>query len=273
MYLIPPWCNHDSSSVKCQTEMVSALFKMARIRTAKKRMAKKRQEPAQRELDLRKKTHGGARAGAGRPKKLSRKVPAHRARRVVKAYKPEHVVLRVVKGVPKLRQMRAYRAMRRVLVKCLGNDAFRVCHFSIQANHLHFIVEAKDTETLSGGMQRLAILASKSLNRELGRTGKMFAFRYHATQIANPKQARNSLAYVLNNWRHHREDEGCERARYEKLDPYASGYSFDGWSCGSFEQPVEFTPLPVSEPKTWLLRVGWKKHPRINPRETPGPMN
>src|SRR4051812_34199111 len=188
--------------------MVSALFKMTK---------KGKRAAAQCELDLRKKTHGGARTGAGRPKTLSRKVPAHRARRTVKSYKPEHVVLRVVKGVPKLRQLRAYRAMRRVLVKCLGNDAFRVCHFSIQANHLHFIVEAKDTKTLSSGMQRLSILASKALNRELGRTGKLFAFRYHATQITNPRQARNSLAYVLNSWRHHREDEDCERAKYEKL--------------------------------------------------------
>jgi REP element-mobilizing transposase RayT len=226
---------------------------------------------SQGELDFRPKTHGGQRPGAGRKKKPGKHDPAHRVRPKLRKDRPVHVVMRVKQGVPRLRKGRAYRAIRRSLVRCLGNDAFRVCHISIQGNHLHFIVEAKDERALSAGMQRLNILVARALNRELGRKGSLFAFRYHATQITSPKQARHCLAYVLNNWRRHREDESSERAQRAKLDPYASGLSFDGWNAPRFDIPDGFELLPVSEPTTWLLRVGWRKHGLIDVHETPGP--
>jgi putative transposase len=222
------------------------------------------------ELDLRPKTWGGAREGSGRKKKPGKSDPPHRTRPELRAYHPAHVVMRVKKGLPRLRKGRTYRAIRRALVKCLGNEAFRVCHISIQANHLHFLVEASDKQSLSTGMQRLNILTARALNRELGRKGTPFQFRYHATQIKSPNQARHSLAYVLNNWRRHNEDESSERARFAVIDPYASGYSFDGWS--SAIEPAHFETLPVSEPRTWLLRVGWRKHGTIDVYEVPGPL-
>jgi len=225
------------------------------------------------DLDLRRRTWGGAREGAGRKQKPGKHDPAHRTRPKLRAYHPSHVVMRVKKGVPKLRQGRAYRAVRRALVKCLGNESFRVCHVSIQANHLHFLVEAADRGALARGMQRLNILVARALNRELGRSGKLFAFRYHATQIKSPKQARNALAYVLNNWRRHREDEGCERASVARLDPYSSALAFDGWTGGHYRAPEGFGPLAVSPAATWLLRVGWKKHGAIGEREVPGPLH
>lgn len=228
--------------------------------------------PLQGELDLRRRTWGGQREGAGRKKKPGKNDPAHRKRPDLRPYHPVHVVMRVKKGVSRLRKGRAYRAIRKSLVKCLGNQSFRVCHISIQANHLHFIVEASGRQALSAGMQRLNILTARSLNRELGRRGGLFEFRYHATQIKCPKQTRHSLAYVLNNWRRHDEDESCERARLAKLDPYASGLSFDGWAAPKFEVPEDFTPLPVSPPQTWLLRTGWKQHGLIDPFEVPGPL-
>jgi REP element-mobilizing transposase RayT len=220
-------------------------------------------------LDFEPRTWGGKRKGAGR-KKLKRKHdPAHRKRPALRRY---HAVMRVKQGVPKLRQGRAYRAIRKALVKCLDNEAFRVCHLSIQGTHIHFLIEAASSEALAAGMQRLNILVAKALNRELGRRGKLFAYRYHATQITSPRQARNSLAYVLNNWRRHREDETCERARLASVDPYSSALSFDGWKGVTFAVPADFTPLPVAGPSTWLLRVGWRKHGLIDVREVPGPM-
>lgn len=225
------------------------------------------------ELDLRARTWGGKREGAGRKRKPGQKAPPHRARPELRPYHPVHVVMRVKKGVPRLRTGRAYQAVRRVLVKCLGNEAFRVCHVSIQRNHFHFLVEASDNRTLSAGMQRLNILTARTLNRMLGRKGQLFEFRYHATQIKCPKQARHALAYVLNNWRRHREDESCERAQVAKLDPYASGLAFDGWDAPRFVVPEDFTPLPVSEARTWLLRTGWRRHGLIDVFETPGPLS
>lgn len=237
------------------------------------KMVKKRWAKLQGELDLRLRTWGGKREGAGRKKKPGKKDPAHGRRPELRPYHPVHAVMRVKRGVKRLRQGRAYRAIRRALVKCLGNEAFRVCHVSIQSNHIHFIVEANDRTSLSRGMQRLNILVARALNRELGRKGQLFEFRYHATQIKSPKQARHSLAYVLNNWRRHREDEGCERAKTAKLDPYASGLTFDGWNAPPFRVPEDYTPLPVSSPSTWLLRVGWKQHGLLDVYEVPGPLH
>jgi REP element-mobilizing transposase RayT len=234
--------------------------------------AKFRKRHTQCLLDLEPRTWGGKREGAGRKKMKGKHDAPHRKRPALRRYRPVHAVMRVMKGMPKLRQGRTYRAIRKSLVKCLGNDAFRVCHVSIQGTHLHFLVEATDERALSAGMKRLNILVAKAINRELGRRGKVFAHRYHATQITSPKQARHSLAYVLNNWRRHREDETCERAHLASLDPYASGLSFDGWSIGRFAMPADYTPLPVSEPSTWLLRVGWRKHGLIDVREVPGPL-
>jgi len=223
-------------------------------------------------LDLAPRTWGGKREGAGRKKSKHKHDSVHRERPALRRYHPVHTVMRVKKGVPKLRQGRAYRAVRKALVKCLGNEAFRVCHLSIQGTHIHFLVEATSSAALSAGMQRLNILVAKAFNRELGRKGKLFAYRYHATQITSPKQARSSLAYVLNNWRRHREDETCERSQLANIDPYSSAISFDGWKGMSFAVPADYTPLPVSEPSTWLLRVGWKKHGLLDVREVPGPL-
>src|SRR4029078_6555093 len=84
---------------------------------------------------------------------------------------------------------------------------YRIVHASIQSNHLHLLVEADSKDALRSGMQGFAISAARRLNRELGRPrGHVFAFRYHATTIASPPQARNAISYIVNNWRHHRRD-------------------------------------------------------------------
>ena len=108
--------------------------------------------------------------------------------------------------MPRLREGHTYRQIRRVLVRYLGRDDFRIVHVSIQHNHLHLLVEAADQEALSRAMQSFAINAARAINRSMGSHGKVFAYRYHATQIRTPYHARHALAYVLNNWRRHRED-------------------------------------------------------------------
>ena len=108
----------------------------------------------------------------------------------------------------------------------LARTDFRVVHVSIQSNHVHLLVEADDKQALARGMQGFAISAAKRLNRELRRRrGEVFAFRYHATPVTNPTQARNAISYILNNWRHH----GCA-TRTWRIDPYSSAESFHDWA-------------------------------------------
>src|SRR4029079_18960246 len=172
----------------------------------------------------------------------------------------------------RLRQGRVYRQIRRVLERYLGLPDFRVVHLSIQHNHLHLIVEAADRVVLTRRMQSFAINAARAINSAGGgrpRRGKVFAFRYHATQVRGPRQARCTLAYVLNNWRHHREDRSSLRASDATLDPYSSAMSFPPWKK-LFRVPDGYVPLPVSPPTTALLHGQWRRFGAIDPTECPG---
>jgi REP element-mobilizing transposase RayT len=178
-----------------------------------------------------------------------------------------HVVLRVTREVGNLRKLDAYRAIRGALGRCLARADYRVVHVSIQSNHLHLLVEADDKHALTLGMQGFAISAAKRLNRELRRRrGEVFPFRYHATPITSPTQARNAIAYVLNNWRHHRND---ARAPY-RIDPYSSAEQFHGWETAHGDRP-RGEPLPCVRPTSWLLTDGWPRAGPIRFDEIPGP--
>jgi REP element-mobilizing transposase RayT len=223
------------------------------------------------QLDLRPKTWGGAREGAGR-KKTGRCLDApHRIRPALSKHHPVHVVLRTRKDVPRLRRGQVLRAIDRALRHVLGEHAFRVVHMSIQHNHLHFLVEADDAAALSHGMRSLTITAARAINRVLGRKGSVFAYRYNAKQITNPRQMRNALSYVLNNWRRHHEDMRSPAARHARIDPYSTAIHFAGWKETSrFAIPEGYEPLPSAEAQTWLLRIGWQRHGLISMYEEPG---
>ena len=236
--------------------MITALFKM----------------PLQPQLDLAPRTWGGARPGAGRKRRTDRHDPDHVLRPEVSATSPIHVVLRTLPSVPRLRQATMYRAIRHALEQAFRTAAFRVVHTSIQSNHLHLIIEASHRDALRRGMQSLAITAARAINRAAGRRGKVFAFRYHATRITTPRQMRNTLAYVLNNWRRHGEDQRSARARAAKIDPYSTAIWFGHWrGTERFEVPSGFAALPAANATSWLLTTGWLRHGAIDPLERPGP--
>jgi len=209
-------------------------------------------------------THGGPRAGAGRKKTGKRVDGPHRARPALSPRHPVHVTLRARKYFPELRRRDYYAAIRKVLEHFLGRDDFRVIHGSIQNTHFHFLVEAASSRALTRGMRSLTIRLSRALT---GGRGRVFEQRYHAVQIRTPRQARNTLAYVLNNWRRHSVAVGDA-----PVDPYSSGVTFTEWSEPvRFTVPAEYVPLPMSPPQTSLLRSEWKQFGRIDPFERPGP--
>jgi REP element-mobilizing transposase RayT len=220
----------------------------------------------QAEIDFRGRTWGGPRKGAGRKKLTKKSDPVHRPREEHASWKPVHVVLRTASGVGRLRRRETYAAVRQAVACVARRTDFRVVHLSIQHNHLHLLVEAEHTEALAKGMQAFGTSAAKAINKALARTGKVFAFRYHTSPITSPHQTRNALAYVLNNWRHHRED----RNSTAHLDRFSSAVTFRGWKL-TYATPSDHDPLPVRPPETWLLRDGWSRfHPLLDPFEVPG---
>jgi len=230
----------------------------------------------QREFHFR--TWGGKREGAGRRPSGTRAGVCHLRRPELLARHPVHVTLRVHPAIGRLRRRAVYRVVRRALTTSIikRRGSMRVCHISIQGNHLHLLIEADDRAALSRGMQGFEISCARQLNRLIGngtggaRRGRVFVDRYHAEILDGPRRVRHALAYVLNNWRRHREDVG-NRAR---LDPYSSAAAFAGWADGAFL--IRLTPstelLPVWFPRTWLLSEGWRRGGRlISPSERPGP--
>ena len=136
------------------------------------------------------------------------------------------------------------------------------------SNKIHLLCEADDRTTLTNGVRALCISAAKRLNRAVAvaggapRTGRVFTDRYHATTIAKPRQARHALAYVLNNWRRHREDHAALGERRALVDRYSSGIAFAAWAERDgvpFAWPRRFEPMPIAAPTTWLMKGGWKR--------------
>src|ERR1044071_7052864 len=147
------------------------------------------------------KKRGGKRRGAGRPPKGPRAGSPHKVRPFHHARHPVHVVLRVVRTVGNLRRRCVYRAIREATLTTARREDFRICHLSIQYNHVHLLVEAKDKYALAAGMKGFQISAAKHLNAAISqgkpgprRRGAVFPDRYHAEIIASPTQARHALA-------------------------------------------------------------------------------
>ncbi|HTJ46108.1 MAG TPA: transposase [Kofleriaceae bacterium] len=233
-------------------------------RRRRRRSAWNQRRKGQLEIDLRPRTKRGAvRKKLGRPITHRRMDPRHRTRPALDPRHAVHVVLRVTREVSNLRTRHAYRAIRRAVANARARSDYRIVHASIQSNHLHLLVEADSKDALRSGMQGFAISAARRLNRELRRPrGHVFAFRYHATTIASPTQARNAISYIVNNWRHHRRDLYDAR----RTDPFSSAHALAEWRI-----PPHEDALPVVRPTTWLLTDGYKRGDPIRPDEIPGP--
>jgi hypothetical protein len=98
---------------------------------------------------------------------------------------------------------------------------FRLLHFSVQSNHVHLLVEARDKAHLTKGMRGLAIRTALAVNRALDRRGRVWCDRYHARALKTPREVRHGLVYVLANWKKHTPARG--------FDPCSSPWWFDGW--------------------------------------------
>ena len=256
-----------------------------------KKSERKRQKesktPAQPQLGLRYHTWGGARRGAGRPRQKGRRNVPHVTRPKLASRYPVHVTLRVLGGLPNLRQPKAIRTIERCFFAACNRLGMRLVHYSVQRDHIHLIVEAKGSAYLSRGVQGLNIRIAKRLNALWGRRGSVFADRYHARILRTPSEVRHCLNYVLNNSNRHLAQRGF---RHEEVwfDPCSSAKVFDGWQRWSspavWKQPdggsrrpklnrLEGTLQragPVVAAQTWLLNTGWRRLGLLNPSHVPG---
>jgi hypothetical protein len=137
---------------------------------------------------------------------------------------------------------------------------FRIVEYSVQNDHIHLIAEAEDGHALSGGLRGLAIRLARAVNRVLGRRGRVWDDRYHARALTTPRAVRHALVYVLGNFRKHGH-------AGTGIDPCSSAPWFVGWRAS--HPPSGTGPRPVAAARTWLARVGWRRHGLIGTHEHP----
>ena len=204
------------------------------------------------QLDLPFRPWGGRRRGAGRKRTLRGlpRVP-HRPREAHRHDHLVHTTMRVRRGIPSLRLCRLVKAVADAIRRS-SNAGFRVVEMSVQADHMHLIVEADDQHQLGCGMRGLAIRVARAINRELGRRGSVWNDRWHGRELKTPREVRNALVYVL-----------CNRKKHDPnatgLDPCSSATWFSGWkgSAGLECRDPPSIERPTVAARSWLARKGW----------------
>jgi REP element-mobilizing transposase RayT len=215
----------------------------------------------------------------GRRRNAGRKPGEHPGLRHVarKAFTrlPAHITLRVRPDVPSLRTVPIVREIERSFAPGCARPGFRLVHYSLQGNHAHLIVEARDRDALGRGMKAIGARLARAVNRIARRKGPVLDDRYHHRLLPTPKEAHTALRYVLLNARRHARKAGTTPTSGARLDPASSARWFDGWKRGalatrhdprarSLERP------PVARARTWLLSVGWRRHGLLDPADVPG---
>lgn len=153
--------------------------------------------------------HGGFRKGSGRKRIHSRGV-AHRTREVVKHYQPLHINFKFKTFIRKKESLR-------ILKKALINarkQGLKIVHFSMQSNHIHLIVEAKDNSILSSGMRALTVTFAKGL-----KMGRIQVERYHLHVLKTKREVKHAVHYVAFNRQKH------DKGTYTVIDEFTSALS------------------------------------------------
>jgi hypothetical protein len=185
------------------------------------------------------------------------------------------VTLRVRRDVPSLRTVRIVHEIERSFADGRARPGFRLVHYSLQGNHAHLLVEARNKDTLGRGMMALASRVARAVNRVADRSGPVLAGRYHLRLLPTPREVRNALRYVLLNGRRHAALASGAIAPRVVLDRASSARWFDGWKrwvpSAPANAPAAPSPRPpVARARTWLLAVGWRRHGLIDPADVPG---
>jgi putative transposase len=183
----------------------------------------------------------GARAGA-----------LHRRKGALAKTYPVHVTMRIKDGLASLRGKREQAVLEGAFRSGCERFGFRLVHFAVLGNHLHFVAEARDRWALFRGLVGLATRIARRLNKAWGRRGQVFPDRFHERILRTPLEVRNVLRYVLHNAARH----GYSVPK-RRPDACSSGDWFDGWKDFAARFPA---PRPVASARTWLLRVGWRRH-------------
>src|SRR5262249_51647668 len=151
---------------------------------------------------------------------------------------PIHVTLKIREGVGNLRTNKIFAQIKKAFFHGHKRFGMQMVEFSVQANHIHLVVEAESRECLCRGMRGLNVRIARAVNKIIERKGKVFADRYHAHVLRTLAEVRNAVNYLRNNFRKHRPG--------TIFDPYSSTCGEACW--------YDWGELVIAAPRTWLLK-------------------
>ena len=156
-----------------------------------------------RQTSFRFRSRGGRRGRSGRRPSGPYARLRHARRPRLNARFPVHVTWRMRRGVWNLRTRRCFTALARAFWGGANRFGFKLVHYSVQGNHVHLLVEARDEKALSKGMNGLGTRIARRLNRVMQRRGKVLDDRYHGRILRTPTEVRRARSYLLQNAHRH----------------------------------------------------------------------
>ena len=99
-------------------------------------------------------------------------------------------------------------------IRATRREGFRIVQYSVQADHVHLVIEAESASVLSSGMRSFAVRVNR---RVPCRRGRVWGDRYHRRDLTSPREVRHAFVYVRGNHVKHREP------NVGLLDPLSSG--------------------------------------------------
>jgi hypothetical protein len=127
-------------------------------------------------------------------------------------------------------------------------------------------------------VKSLACRLAYHVNRLVFGRGPFIAGRFHSRDLETRRAVRNTLVYVLGNFRKHAQKRGepCTAS----IDPFSSAPYFASFRGLGGRTPFELAPrivpnafrpsvTPVAAAETWLLARGWMTLGEISVREAP----
>jgi putative transposase len=96
----------------------------------------------------------------------------------------------------------------------------------------------------------------------------VFADRYHDRALTSPREVRNALVYVFGNARKHAAA-GRMLAVPQAIDTFSSAPWFDGFREHVTLRGIDTIVHPLADARSWLLRVGWRRHGLLSVDDLP----
>ena len=171
---------------------------------------------------------GGRRPGSGR-KRIHSPGVAHRKRERIRRNTLLHINMRYETRV---RNEEFLFILKRAILNS-RKKGLRFIQYSVQSNHIHFVIETDSNQSLSAGMRSLTVTLTMGLQK-----GRVQLERYHLNVLRCPTEAWNAVNYVAFNDARH--------SGRRKIDSYSSASTL-------LNLKFDYCITKMDRPRSWLL--------------------